>query len=173
MTNNATHWVWEHSRSIGPQRLLLLALAARADNTGRGRLPAKTELVRMCRFAQPNPVLGLLFELMDLGELDIGELPEDEPGDPPMFTINQNREQGATMGDTAPGMLVPAGPLLQLADDWGLWLRVAKRVQPVRGEVDNLIHGRSVAMVACLLGELRKVLEESMSSGEDPEGEGS
>jgi hypothetical protein len=87
MSTRATAWVWEHSQSTGNDRLLLLALAAQADDNGRGPLPPHQQIANLCRFPNTNFITGCIFAVMDLGELDIGESPDDDPPDRPWFTI--------------------------------------------------------------------------------------
>jgi Helix-turn-helix domain len=62
--------VWEHSRSRGPARLVLLAIADNAHDDGAQAWPSITTLVRKTGLAE-RTVQGSLKVLVKLGELDV------------------------------------------------------------------------------------------------------
>ena len=69
MSIKVTNWVWEHSEARGGARLVLLALADRADEYGRS-WPSVQYLAARCRLS-PRAVQRAVAELASIGELEI------------------------------------------------------------------------------------------------------
>lgn len=71
MSIKVTNWVWEHSESRGGARLVLLALADRADDYGRS-WPSVQDLAARCRLS-PRAVQRAVAELAAIGELEVDQ----------------------------------------------------------------------------------------------------
>lgn len=70
MSVKVTTWVWEHSASRGPARLVLLAIADNAHDDGAQAWPSITTLVRKTGLAE-RTVQAAIKTLAKLGELDV------------------------------------------------------------------------------------------------------
>jgi hypothetical protein len=70
VSNEATTWVWNHSRSANAQRLVLLALADRANTEGRA-WPSLSTLQRMTGIKSRTTVCRALADLQALGEVTV------------------------------------------------------------------------------------------------------
>lgn len=77
MSVHASHWVWEHSRSKGTARLVLLALADHAGADGGDAYPSVGRLAIRCGVGK-RTVQEALKVLVSLGELVIE--PQAGPG---------------------------------------------------------------------------------------------
>lgn len=72
MSVQATTWVWEHSKSKGNARLVLLAIADAADAHGGNAWPSQDTLAHMARVST-RTVRRLVTDLEALGELEVLE----------------------------------------------------------------------------------------------------
>jgi hypothetical protein len=97
-----TTWVWEHSRSRGPARLVLLAIADNAHDDGAQAWPSITTLIRKTGHVE-RTVQEALKALQELGELEI-----DYNGGPRRCNLYRV-VMGTPAGDAPPQEMHPAG----------------------------------------------------------------
>jgi hypothetical protein len=70
MSVQAMSWVWEHSRSEGNARLVLLAIADQVNKRGVDAWPSQQRLAEKCRISD-RTVRRAVEELVGLGELEV------------------------------------------------------------------------------------------------------
>jgi hypothetical protein len=70
MSVPATDWVWKHSRAVGNARLVLLAIADRAEPNGTGAFPTVETLAKRTRLS-PRTVQRCIHSLEAAGELSV------------------------------------------------------------------------------------------------------
>lgn len=70
MSVHAMSWVWEHSRSKGTVRLVLLALADHAGSDGGDAYPSVRRVALRCGMS-PRAVQSAIKKLRSLGELEV------------------------------------------------------------------------------------------------------
>lgn len=78
MSKEATRWVWLRSTTQAEARLVLLALAYVADNTGFGLVPSSPVLQHMCALHDDSSVKNMLLNLTERGEVTITDLPDGQ-----------------------------------------------------------------------------------------------
>lgn len=70
MANNVLDWVWDHSRSRHGARLVMLAIADRADDRGNA-WPSVPDIMRRTQLGERAVQAGII-EAAKLGELEVG-----------------------------------------------------------------------------------------------------
>lgn len=72
MSVRVMSWVWEHSRSAGADRLVLLAIADAANDLGRDAYPSLTTIARKANMDKRTAQRSVR-NLIELGELKVAE----------------------------------------------------------------------------------------------------
>jgi hypothetical protein len=104
MSVHASHWVWEHSRSKGTARLVLLALADHAGADGGDAYPSVGRLAIRCGVGK-RTVQEALKVLVSLGELVIE--PQAGPGGANRYQIAMTPAESAPVRNLHPADPAP------------------------------------------------------------------
>ncbi len=100
-------WVWERSRSKGTARLVLLALAERANRAGEC-YPGVDDLARRARVDRRN-VQKAIRQLVELGELSVDRQGGRLPNRSRRYQTNLYRVVMAGHGSIVPGEVLASG----------------------------------------------------------------
>lgn len=100
MSVRVMSWVWEHSVSIGAERLVLLAIADAANDAGREAYPAMATIARKAN-VDKRTAQRAVRALVQLGELSVQENAGPKGTHRYAVLMGQGR-QDATRGDSPP-----------------------------------------------------------------------
>lgn len=109
-------WVWEHSKAIGADRLVLLAIADNANDAGRDAYPSVATIAKKAKMDK-RTVQRSIRALVALGELEL-HLNSGPCGTNRYRVLMAEGRQDATPAPRPPGT-TPPGPDAAPASDHG------------------------------------------------------
>lgn len=108
-------WVWEHSKSVGSDRLVLLAIADCANDAGRDAYPAMSTIARKANVDKRTAQRSVR-ALVELGELAVHENAGPHGTHRYRLLMDAGR-QSATGGNPPPRQDATPGESPRVADD--------------------------------------------------------